>query len=108
VIGVLGKGESDASAASKNNEIVAICDVDKNSLAKAQQKYPNAKAYTDFRKMLDEVKNIDAVTISTPDHMHYPAAMHAIALGKHVFIQKPLTNTLWENRQLHLAARKKA
>ena len=107
VIGVLGKGESDASAASKNNEIVAICDVDKNSLAKAQQKYPNAKAYTDFRKMLDEVKNIDAVTISTPDHMHYPAAMHAIALGKHVFIQKPLTNTLWENRQLHIAARKK-
>jgi predicted dehydrogenase len=107
VIGVLGKGESDASAASKNNEVVAICDVDKNSLAKSQSKYPNAKPYSDFRKMLDEVKSIDAVTISTPDHMHYPAAMHAIALGKHVFIQKPLTNTLWENRQLHLAARKK-
>lgn len=107
VIGVLGKGESDASAASRNNEIVAICDVDKNSLAKSQAKYPNAKAYTDFRKMLDEVKSIEAVTISTPDHMHYPAAMHAIGLGKHVFIQKPLTNTLWENRQLHLAARKK-
>ena len=106
-IGVMGKGESDASGVSANNEIVALCDVDKNSLAKSQQKYPNAKIFTDFRKMLDEVKGIEAVTISTPDHMHYPAAMHAIGLGKHVFIQKPLTNTLWENRQLHLAARKK-
>jgi predicted dehydrogenase len=107
VIGVSGKGESDASAASKNNEIVAICDVDKNSLAKSQQRYPNAQTFSDFRKMLDTVKGIDAVTISTPDHMHYPAAMHAIGLGKHVFIQKPLTNTLWENRQLHLGSRKK-
>jgi predicted dehydrogenase len=106
-IGVLGKGESDASGASNGNEIVAICDVDKKALAKAQERYPNAKAFSDFRKMLDEVKSIDAVTVSTPDHMHYPAAMHAIGLGKHVFVQKPLTNTLWENRELHLAARKK-
>lgn len=106
-IGVGGKGDSDASGAAKNNEMVAICDVDKNTLAKAQAKYPNAKPYTDFRKMLDEVKSIEAVTISTPDHMHYPAAMHAMAGGRHVFIQKPLTNTLWENRELHLGARKK-
>ena len=106
-IGVMGKGESDASGVSANNEIVALCDVDANSLARSQQKYPNAKTYTDFRKMLDEMKGIEAVTISTPDHMHYPAAMHAIGLGKHVFIQKPLTNTLWENRQLHIASRKK-
>jgi predicted dehydrogenase len=106
-VGVMGKGESDASGASNGNEIVAICDVDKNSLAASQKRYPNAKAFTDFRKMLDEVKSIDAVTVSTPDHMHYPAAMHAIGLGKHVFVQKPLTNTLWENRELHLGARKK-
>jgi predicted dehydrogenase len=106
-IGIGGKGESDASAASKNNEMVAICDVDKSRLAKAQEKYPNAKAFTDFRKMLDEMKSIEAVTVSTADHAHYPAAMHAIAGGRHVFIQKPLTNTLWENRELHLAARKK-
>ena len=107
VIGVMGKGQSDAEAAEKNNEIVAICDVDAKSLAKAQEKYPNAKPFSDFRKMLDEVKSIEAVTISTPDHAHYPAAMHALSHGKHVFIQKPLTNTLWENRQLHLGARKK-
>jgi predicted dehydrogenase len=106
-IGVGGKGDSDASGVAANNEIVAICDVDARTLAKAAVKYPNAKQFSDFRKMLDEVKGIDAVTVSTPDHAHYPAAMHAIGHGKHVFIQKPLTNTLWENRQLHLGARKK-
>ena len=106
-IGVMGKGQSDVSGVAENNEIVAICDVDRNRLAQSAAKYPNAKTFTDFRKMLDEVKGIDAVTISTPDHAHYPAAMHAIGQGKHVFIQKPLTNTLWENRQLHLGARKK-
>ncbi len=106
-IGIDGKGASDTSSAAENNEIVAICDVDRTRLAKAQAKYPDAKAFTDFRKMLDEVKGIDAVTISTPDHAHYPAAMHALSHGKHIFIQKPLTNTLWENRQLHLGARKK-
>ncbi len=106
-IGIDGKGASDAEAAEKNNEIVAICDVDRTRLAKSQGKYPNAKPFTDFRKMLDEVKGIDAVTISTPDHAHYPAAMHALSKGKHIFIQKPLTNTLWECRQLHLGARKK-
>ncbi len=106
-IGVMGKGQSDVSGVAEKNEIVAICDVDAKSLAKAQEKYPNAKPYSDFRKMLDEVKGIDAVTISTPDHAHYPAAMHALSHGKHIFIQKPLTNTLWECRQLHLGARKK-
>jgi predicted dehydrogenase len=106
-IGTNGKGASDSDLASRDNEMVAICDVDKNSLANAQKKFPNAKPFTDFRKMLDEMKNIEAVTISTPDHMHYCAAMHAIAGGRHVCIQKPLTNTLWENRELHLAARKK-
>ena len=106
-IGVGGKGDSDASGVAANNEVVAICDVDAKTLAKGAAKYPNAKQYSDFRKMLDEVKGIEAVTISTPDHAHYPAAMHAIGHGKHVFIQKPLTNTLWECRQLHLAARKK-
>ncbi len=106
-IGVGGKGDSDASGSANGNEIVAICDVDKNTLARAAKKYPNAKAFTDFRKMLDEVKSIEAVTVSTPDHMHFPGAMHAISLGKHVMVQKPLANTLWENREMHLAATKK-
>jgi predicted dehydrogenase len=94
-------------AASRGNEIVAICDVDANNLAKAAAKFPNAKQYRDFRKMLDEVKEIEAVTVSTPDHAHYPAAMHAISHGKHVCVQKPLVNTLWEARELHAAAKKK-
>lgn len=107
VIGVKGKGESDASAAAKGNEVLGICDVDSRSLDSAKKRYTGAQAFSDFRKMLDTVKGIEAVTISTPDHMHYPAAMHAISKGIHVFIQKPLTNTIWENRELHLAARKK-
>lgn len=106
-VGVGGKGWSDMEGASRGNEIVAICDVDANNLAKAAAKYPQAKAYRDFRKMLDEVGSIEAVTISTPDHAHYPAAMHAIALGKHVCVQKPLVNTLWEARELQKAAKKR-
>ncbi|MEQ1859782.1 MAG: Gfo/Idh/MocA family oxidoreductase [Chthoniobacteraceae bacterium] len=106
-IGVGGKGRSDMEGAAKENEIVAICDVDAGTLAKAAEKYPNAKQFTDFRKMLDEMKNIDAVTVSTPDHAHFPAAMHAISRGKHVCVQKPLVNTLWECRELQNAAKKK-
>ena len=106
-IGCGGKGESDLDGASHGNEVVALCDVDSKTLANAAKKFPNAKLFHDFRQMLDEVKSIDAVTVSTPDHAHYPAAMHAIALGKHVCVQKPLVNTLWECRELHLAAKKK-
>lgn len=106
-VGVGGKGFSDMVSSSFENEIVAICDVDAKHLAKAAGRFPQAKQYRDFRKMLDEVKSIDAVTIATPDHSHYPAAMHAIALGKHVCVQKPLVNTLWEARELHRAATKK-
>lgn len=106
-IGVGGKGFSDMESAAFQNEIVAICDVDANHLARAAERFPQAKQYRDFRKMLDEMKSIDAVTVATPDHSHYPAAMHAIALGKHVCVQKPLVNTLWEANELHKAARKK-
>ena len=106
-IGVGGKGFSDMVNASFENEIVAICDVDANFLAKAAKKFPQARQYRDFREMLEKEKGIDGVTVSTPDHSHYPAAMHAISLGKHVCVQKPLVNTLWEADQLHLAAKKK-
>lgn len=106
-IGCGGKGASDLAQAAIENEVVALCDVDSDRLAAAAKKFPGAKTFTDFRKMLDEVKSIDAVTVSTPDHAHYPAAMHAITQGKHVMVQKPLVNTLWEAQQLHLAAKKK-
>jgi predicted dehydrogenase len=108
-IGAGGKGESDIGNASQDNDVVAICDADRTTLAKALAKYklPESRGFTDFRKMLDTVKEIDACTISTPDHAHFPAAMHAIALGKHVMVQKPLVNTLWEADQLQKAAKKK-
>ena len=69
------------------------------------KKYPNAKKWTDFRKMLDEQKDIDAVMIATPDHLHAVVAMAAIKRGKHVYCEKPLTHCIWEARQLTLAAR---
>ncbi len=106
-IGVGGKGASDLEGAARGNEVVALCDVDEKNLTKAAAKYPNARQYRDFRKMLDEVKEIEACTITTPDHAHFPAAMHAIALGKHVCIQKPLANNLWELREMRKAADKK-
>ena len=86
--------------------MVAICDVDENQLAAASRRFPKAKKYTDFRKMLDEMgKSIDAVTVSTPDHIHAVAAAMAMRMGKHAFVQKPLTHTLHEARVLGKLAR---
>ena len=108
-IGVAGKGFSDVNNAYNNgaNNIVALCDVDWN-LAKEQfAKHPKAKRYKDFREMLEkERKNIDAVTISTADHTHAVATLAAMQLGKHVYVQKPLTHNIQEARLLTEAARK--
>jgi len=105
-IGVGGKGESDTADAARLGNLYAICDVDEGTLNKAAQKYPNAKKYTDYRKLFDEIgKNIDAVTVSTPDHHHYPASAMAMKLGKHCFTQKPLTHSIWEARRLGEIAR---
>lgn len=108
-IGVGGKGDSDTADAAKHGNVVAICDIDDNTLNKAAQKYPNAKKYNDFRKMLEEMdKSIDAVTVSTPDHTHAVAAAMAMKMGKHCFAQKPLTHSLWEARRLgEIAKRRK-
>ncbi len=106
-IGVGGKGYSDLHSVSSEN-IVALCDVDEERAALAFGEFPKAKKYFDFRRMLDkEHKHIDAVTVSTPDHTHAVAAMAAIQLGKHVFVQKPLTHTVYEARKLAEAAREK-
>jgi predicted dehydrogenase len=109
-IGVGGKGDSDTADAARLGRVVAICDVDENILAKAQLKYPDAKPYTDYRRMLDEMgKSIEAVTVSTPDHSHGPATAMALHMGKHCFTQKPLTRTIGEARALgDLARRMKA
>jgi predicted dehydrogenase len=104
-IGAGGKGAVDVGGCDGEN-IMALCDVDEKNAAPTFQKYPNAKRFKDFRVMLDKEKSIDAVTVSTPDHMHFPAAMWAMRLKKHVYVQKPLTHTVEEARLLTEAARK--
>lgn len=107
-IGAGGKGYSDLTgfAANPKAKIALLCDVDDRMAVKAREKFPEAKYYRDFREMLDKEKGIDAVSISTPDHTHAVATMAAINRGKHVYVQKPLTHTIYEARMLSEAARK--
>ncbi len=109
-IGVGGKGDSDVTETSMcaGVNIVALCDVDGRTLDKKAAQFPDAKKFTDFRKMLAEMdKSIDAVTISTPDHLHGIAAMTAMNMGKHVYCQKPLTQTVFEARELVRVSKEK-
>jgi predicted dehydrogenase len=107
-IGLGGKGSSDSSDAGSSGQMVAICDIDEGTLNAGEKRFPGAKKYTDFRKMLDEMgKSIDAVTVSTPDHTHAPAALMAMRMGKHCFCQKPLTHTIYEARLMAQVAREK-
>src|SRR5690606_26010781 len=85
--------------------VVALCDVDWANAAETFAKFPNATKYKDFREMLDK-EDLDAVTISTPDHFHAIAAMAAMERGIHVYVQKPLTHTVVEARMLTEAAHK--
>ena len=105
-IGCGGKGRSDIDGVATEN-IYALCDVDWHQALDAFQHYPQAKRYRDYREMLDkEGKNIDAVTVSIPDHSHAAAGLVAMKLGKHAFIQKPLARTLGEVRALEQGARR--
>ena len=105
-IGIGGKGYSDTMAC-LDEEIVALCDVDFVNGFKSFTELPRAARYRDYRQMLTEMGDqIDAVTVSTPDHTHFPAALMAIELGKHVYVQKPLTHTIEEARMLKAAAAK--
>ncbi|HUV67363.1 MAG TPA: Gfo/Idh/MocA family oxidoreductase [Sedimentisphaerales bacterium] len=104
-IGVGGRGGASVNGTSSEN-FVALCDVDTRRAAANFEKYPSAKRYTDFRKMLDEMDSkIDAVTVSTPDHTHAIACMDAIRRGKHVYCEKPLAHSVHEIRELMRAAR---
>lgn len=116
-IGAGGKGTSDLTGfagspdgKTKGNpkaKIAFLCDVDDRMAKDSVSNFPNAKFYKDFRVMLDkEAKNIDAVSVSTPDHTHAVCAMAAITRGKHVYVQKPLTHNIYEARMLTEAARK--
>ncbi len=104
-IGAGGMGAHNIQMCSDEN-IVALCDVDDERAAETYKAYPDTKKYRDFRVMLEKEKNIDAVVVATPDHTHTVAAMAAMELGKHVYVQKPLTKTVKEARMLTEAARK--
>ncbi len=107
---VAGIGVGSKGAVNLNNivgqNIVALCDVDWQYAGPVFERYPEAKRWKDFREMLEKQKDIDAVVIATPDHTHAVQAMMAMQLGKHVYVQKPLTHSVWEARALTEAARK--
>ena len=104
-IGIGGKGAGDSEHAGKHANLIAICDIDDKRLDNRSRKFPKAQRFNDFRQMFDKLgKEIDAVTISTPDHTHAVATMMAIKLGKAVYTQKPLAHDVYEARQLRLAA----
>ncbi len=102
-IGVGGMGNADLGSISSHSlvEVTALCDVDSNRLAAAKKLHPNAKVFTDYRRLFDEMgKSLDAVIVSTPDHTHAPAAMLAMNMGKPVYCQKPLTHHVSEARAM--------
>jgi hypothetical protein len=100
IVGVGGRGKWFVDTMPKMSSVVAMCDVNEQRAGDAFQRVPQAKKYTDFRKMLDEVKEIEAVIIATPDHTHATIAATAMRAGKHVYCEKPLTRTLHEARTL--------
>lgn len=106
-IGVIGVGNRGASniAEIKSENIVALCDVDRQYLTAMSSRYPDAKTYVDFRELLEQPE-LDAVVISTPDHTHYHATMLAMQRGLHVYCEKPLAHSIWEVRELSAAARR--
>lgn len=111
-IGAGGKGAGDIRNASVNGRerVVALCDVDSsggNGISRSIKKFSDAQFYDNFKKMLDKEKDIEAVTISTPDHTHAAAAVYAMERGIHVYVQKPLTHNIYEARLLTEMAREK-
>lgn len=107
-IGVANRGGDNLAELSKLNQmvdVVALCDVDDRYLAQAHEKHPRAKTYNDFRRMIDQ-KDIDAVVVSTPDHVHAVAAAAALQTHRHVYCEKPLTRTISECRIIQNLAKK--
>lgn len=106
-IGAGGKGYSDILACRETENVVALADPDEKRAERTFKTFPDLPKYKDFRQMFDKQgKEIDAVLVSCPDHMHGSAAMWAMTRGKHVYCQKPLTRTVWEAQELEKAARK--
>ncbi|MBU6238685.1 MAG: Gfo/Idh/MocA family oxidoreductase [Planctomycetes bacterium] len=109
-VGCNGMGWSDLSSVGSHTSVkfVGFCDIDENRFDQVDKGFPGVKHYSDYREMLSELGDrVDAVIVSTPDHMHAPVAMMAMGMGKHIYCQKPLTHTVWEARQMRLLATKK-
>lgn len=105
IVGVGGRGGHGLGMA-KNEEVVALCDVDTRTMPRALKMFPNAKTYQDYRELFEKPDDYDAVIVSTPDHHHYPAVIRAIRAGKAVYCEKPLTWSVWESLQLAAEAEK--
>jgi predicted dehydrogenase len=106
-IGIGGRGGANVKAMAGEN-IVALCDVDDERAGGMYERFPGAKKYYDFRRMLDEMeKQIDAVVVSTPDHTHFHPSMMAMTMGKHLYVEKPMAHSVWEVRQMTDLAREK-
>jgi hypothetical protein len=104
IVGYGGQGASDANACSTEN-IIALCDADEKIGAAVRAAHPKAAYYQDFRKMLEKEKTLDALNISVPDHLHATVAAAAMQMGKHVYVQKPLTHSVYEARLLRKLAK---
>src|SRR5262249_46576806 len=100
-------GDIGALTGSKHLKLVAVAEVDLDRTAEVRKRFPGAKIYQDWRELLDKEKNLNSVNVSTPDHMHAPITMRALVRGLHVYTQKPLTQTIYEARQLTKVAREK-
>ncbi|MCE9533376.1 MAG: Gfo/Idh/MocA family oxidoreductase [Planctomycetes bacterium] len=108
--GASGMAGADISslASHKNLKLVAVAEVDESRVADVKKRFPDVRVYSDWRVLLDKEKDLDSVNVSTPDHMHAPIGMSAMLLGKHIYCQKPLTQTIFEARQMaKVAAEKK-
>jgi predicted dehydrogenase len=105
-IGVGGRGGSNLGSVAAEN-ITVLCDVSGKALDFAASKFPNAKKFTDFRKVFDRPNDFDAVVVSTCEHTHAFATMLALKHGKHVYCEKPLTHSIWEARRIRLEAAKR-
>ncbi|MSQ96330.1 MAG: Gfo/Idh/MocA family oxidoreductase [Gemmataceae bacterium] len=105
VIGAGGQGGGNLGNVARTENIVALCDVDQARAAKSFNAHPNAAKFADFRVMLDRQRDIEAVVVSTPDHVHAHASIMAMRMGKHCYTEKPLTHSVWESRQMKLVAR---
>jgi predicted dehydrogenase len=111
-VGIGGKGHSDSDHVSNLGDVLAICDIDEKFIAarkgRGGQAFEKAKVFHDYRKLLEDavMKDVDAVTVSTPDHHHANVAIPAMRLRKHVYVQKPMTQTPYEARLMREAAKK--